>query len=190
MNGLLPAIIQNFATKTVLMLGFMNAESFEKTQKTGFVHFFSRTKNRIWKKGETSGNVLKVRKIFPDCDRDTLLILAEPTGNVCHTGAENCFDFSPKTHFDFLEKLEKTIFSRQKNAPKNSYVAKLFTDGLDRIAQKVGEEAVETIIAAKNKNTPEFENEAADLFFHFLILLAEKEKSFFDILNILQNRAK
>ena len=190
LGGLVPAIIQDATTKTVLMLGFMNIESFEKTQETGEVYFFSRTKNRIWKKGENSGNILKVREIFPDCDNDTVLILAEPSGPVCHTGKENCFGLETKDNLSFLQVLERIIQERKTQLPKDSYLTELFSAGLDRIAQKVGEEAVETVIASKNENEINFKNEAADLLFHFLVLLAEKGCSLPDILEVLQGRQK
>lgn len=190
MNGLLPAIIQDFASGKVLMLGFQNEEAFQKTQETGEVHFFSRTKNRLWKKGETSGNVLRVREVLKDCDSDSLLILVDAPAETCHTGSFSCFGESKTADFSFLPDLENLIQSRKTEKPENSYLTSLFETGIDRIAQKVGEEAVETVIAAKNTDKEDFQNESADLLFHLLVLLAEKETRLSEILAVLKARKK
>lgn len=189
-NGLVPAIIQDSKTKNVLMLGYMNEEAYEKTVSEKIVTFFSRSKKRLWTKGETSGNFLKVVDIQIDCDNDTLLIKAEPTGVVCHTGAKTCFVDDNSYNINFLEKLEEIIKRRKKVSPEKSYVSYLFSKGLDKIAQKVGEEAVETIIASKNSDDEDFLNESADLIFHFLVLLEHKNLSFADVMNVLENRNK
>lgn len=186
MNGLVPAIIQDSSTQQVLMLGFMNTEAFEKTQTTGTVHFFSRTKNRIWQKGETSGNLLYVEKITLDCDQDTLLIQAQPSGNVCHTGTFSCF--GPGQKKGFLYELENVISQRIDEKVENSYTSKLFSRGINKVAQKVGEEAVELVIEAKDENDDLFKNEAADLLYHFLILLKAKKMRLEDIEEVLRSR--
>lgn len=186
-DGLVPAIIQDYTTHKVLMLGFMNEESFHKTETTGKVTFYSRSKNRLWTKGEESGNFLELKSIAVDCDNDTLLIKANPLGPVCHTGADTCW--SEKNHDeDFLFYLEDIINLRKKAAPENSYVASLFSKGINKIAQKVGEEAVEVVIESKDKNDELFLNECADLLFHYLILLNAKGYKLQDVLYILQNR--
>lgn len=185
-NGLIPAIIQDAITLKVLMLGYMNQEAFLKTQKEGRVTFYSRSRNSIWTKGETSGNYLIVENIMNDCDNDTLLIMVTPTGPVCHTGTENCFNESNAK--GFLYKLEKIIESKIADGNNESYTNSLFNKGINKIAQKVGEEAVELIIEAKDNNDALFKNEAADLLFHFLILLKAKEYSLEEIEEILKNR--
>ena len=186
-DGLAPAIVQDFQTQKVLMLGFMNAEALQKTMEGGKVTFFSRSKNRLWTKGEESGNHLLVKEIMSDCDQDTLLIKAKPLGPVCHTGADTCW--SEKNHNeDFLFYLEEIINLRRKVAPEDSYVAKLFAKGINSIAQKVGEEAVEMVIEAKDNNDQLFLNESADLLFHYLILLNAKGYKLQDVLYILQKR--
>src|SRR5688572_17251121 len=172
---LLPAIVQDIHTRTVLMLGYMNAEAFEKTQKEGRVTFFSRSKNRLWTKGETSGNFLNVKKILLDCDNDTILIKANPAGPACHTGTDTCFN--EINSGNFLEKLQKIIKDRKNNPSEKSYTASLFKEGLNKIAQKVGEEATEVIIEAKDNDLQKFKNESADLLFHFLVLLEAKNIS-------------
>jgi phosphoribosyl-AMP cyclohydrolase / phosphoribosyl-ATP pyrophosphohydrolase len=178
-GGLVPVIVQNCLSNKVLMLGYMNNEALEKTINRGLVTFFSRSKNRLWTKGETSGNFLKVKEIQTDCDNDTLLILAEPVGPTCHTGAESCFgDQSAK---GFLYKLEEKIRSRIDENSENSYTNSLFKKGINKIAQKVGEEAVELVIEAKDNNIELFKNEAADLLYHFLILLKAKNIKLSDI---------
>ena len=187
-NGLVPVIVQDEISLQVLMLGYMNEEAFNKTQEEGKITFFSRTKNRLWTKGETSGNFLFVKDIKLDCDNDTLLIKANPVGAVCHTGAANCF--GEETAKGFLYKLEATINKRIDENDENSYTNKLFKRGINKVAQKVGEEAVELVIEAKDNNDNLFKNEAADLLYHFLILLKAKNISLTEVENILLERAK
>lgn len=190
-NGLVPAIVQDNETKNVLMLGYMNQEALNKTLETNKVTFFSRTKNRLWTKGEESGNFLKLVSIKEDCDNDTLLIKARPTGPTCHTGSDTCWQETNNQSFGFLSKLENTIKERKENAnSENSYVASLFAKGINKIAQKVGEEAVEVVIEAKDSNNDLFLNESADLLFHYLILLQAKGFQLNDILKVLQSREK
>ena len=188
-EGLIPVIVQDAQTQKVLMLGYMNRESFDKTNETGKVTFFSRSRQTLWVKGETSGNFLKVREILIDCDDDTILIKANPTGAVCHTGADTCFDEKNAAE-NFLFELEKVIQARKTNPNENSYTSKLFQKGLNKIAQKVGEEAVELIIEAKDDNSELFKAEAADLLFHFLILLSAKNLELIDILDTLKQRRR
>ena len=186
-DGLVPAVVQDYATHKVLMLGFMNEEALKKTEATGKVTFYSRSKKRLWTKGEESGNFLELKSITADCDNDTLLVKVNPLGPVCHTGADTCW--SEKNHSeDFLFYLEDIINLRRKAAPENSYVASLFAKGINKIAQKVGEEAVEVVIEAKDKNDELFLNESADLLFHYLILLNAKGYKLQDVLYILQKR--
>lgn len=186
-DGLAPAIVQDYDTHKVLMLGFMNNEALHATETTGRVTFFSRSKKRLWTKGEESGNFLEVKTIAVDCDNDTLLIKAHPLGPVCHTGADTCW--SERNHSeDFLQYLEEIIRLRRKAKPEDSYVAKLFAKGINSIAQKVGEEAVELVIEAKDNNEELFLNEAADLLFHYLILINAKGNTLQDVITILQNR--
>ncbi|MDO6432413.1 bifunctional phosphoribosyl-AMP cyclohydrolase/phosphoribosyl-ATP diphosphatase HisIE [Flavitalea sp. BT771] len=189
-DGLVPAIIQDATTQKVLMLGFMNQEALDKTEKEGKVTFFSRSKGRLWTKGEESGNYLLLKSLALDCDRDTLLIKAEPLGPVCHTGADTCWD--EKNHNeDFLTCLEEIIQQRRQQAdPSGSYVASLFHKGINKIAQKVGEEAVELVIEAKDQDEGLFLNEAADLLFHYLILLNAKGYNLQDVTDILKERHK
>lgn len=187
-NGLLPAIIQDSITKTVLMLGYMNREAFQKTKETEQVTFYSRSKKRIWVKGEESGNFLKLVKIKVDCDQDAILITANPQGPTCHTGTDSCWGETNQSHYGFLTELEEIIAERKKTNDDNSYVASLFREGINKIAQKVGEEAVETVIEAKDENSELFLNESADLLFHFLILLKEKGFSLNDVEAVLKNR--
>ena len=186
-DGLVTAIIQDYKTQKVLMLGFMNEEALKITEQTGQVSFYSRSKKRLWTKGEESGNYLKLKQILLDCDSDSLLIKAEPMGPVCHTGADTCW--SERNHTDnFLVYLEEIIALRRNSGDENSYVYKLFQKGLNKIAQKVGEEAVELVIEAKDVNKDLFLNEAADLLFHFLILLQSKNASLDEIIRILKDR--
>tara|TARA_R110001583_G_scaffold172886_2_gene326674 strand:+ start:623 stop:1222 length:600 start_codon:yes stop_codon:yes gene_type:complete len=190
-DGLVPAIIQDFITRQVLMLGYMNKEAYEKTVETGKVTFFSRTKNRLWTKGEESGNFLNLVSIKNDCDNDTLLIKVKPEGPTCHKGTDTCWDETNKQYFGFLSELENVIKSRRVNADsKSSYVASLFASGINKIAQKVGEEAVEIVIEAKDDNDDLFLNEGADLLFHYLILLQAKGFTLKDIVKILEGRHK
>ncbi|NGP89450.1 bifunctional phosphoribosyl-AMP cyclohydrolase/phosphoribosyl-ATP diphosphatase HisIE [Fodinibius halophilus] len=176
-NGLIPAIIQDAETFQVLMLGYMNKEALEVTLEKERVTFYSRSKERLWTKGETSGNFLDLVDIQKDCDNDTLLILAKPHGPTCHTGEQSCFyeqDFKPDQDLSFIGNLEQLIQNRKKEMPENSYTTHLFTEGLDEITQKVGEEAVETVIESKNNNKSAFIGEVADLIYHLLVLLTEK----------------
>ncbi|MGQ0829694.1 MAG: bifunctional phosphoribosyl-AMP cyclohydrolase/phosphoribosyl-ATP diphosphatase HisIE [Bacteroidota bacterium] len=186
-DGLIPAIIQDNITNMVLMLGYMNAEAFEKTKKEKRVTFYSRSKNRLWTKGEESGNFLDVNSILIDCDNDTILIKATPLGSVCHTGSDTCFN-EKNLSADFLSQLEQIILDRKKNPSDKSYTSSLFAKGINKIAQKVGEEAVELVIEAKDTNDELFKNEAADLLFHYLILLSAKGYSLADIKTILKSR--
>jgi len=188
-DGLVPAIVQDAETNRVLMLGFMNAEAFEKTRHSGRVTFYSRSRQTLWTKGETSGNFLRVREVLLDCDADTILIKANPAGVVCHTGADTCFDEKNEPE-NFLLELEKTIRDRKTNPSDASYTTKLFRQGINKIAQKVGEEAVELVIEAKDNNTESFKNEAADLLYHLLILFAEKEVELKDVLETLKKRKR
>jgi phosphoribosyl-ATP pyrophosphohydrolase/phosphoribosyl-AMP cyclohydrolase len=186
-DGLVPTIIQDFKTHKVLMLGFMNEEALSKTLQEGKVTFYSRSKKRLWTKGEESGNFLMLKEISPDCDHDTLLVKAKPMGPVCHTGADTCW--SEKNHQeDFLYYLEDIIALRKKSDDPQSYVKKLFEKGINKIAQKVGEEAVELVIEAKDNNEELFLNEAADLLFHYLVLLNAKGYNLQDVVTILQER--
>ena len=188
-DGLVPAIIQDVNTKNVLMLGFMNQEAYEKTVELKKATFYSRTKRRLWTKGEESGNFLNVVSIKNDCDNDTLLIQVNPLGMTCHKGTDTCWGEDNKQTYGFLTELEDVITSRKNSAnSKNSYVASLFEKGVSRIAQKVGEEAVETVIEAMSSNDELFLNESADLLFHYLILLQAKGFKLQDIINILEGR--
>lgn len=187
-NGLIPVIIQDDRTEQVLMLGYMNQEALDLTQKDGRVHFFSRTKNRIWLKGETSENYLYVKSINEDCDSDALLIQAKPAGNVCHTGSFSCFE--EKKPKGFLYELEETISERIDQKVEKSYTYDLYQRGINKMAQKVGEEAVELVIEAKDDNERLFKDEAADLLYHFLILLKAKSFSLTDIEEVLMKRNK
>jgi len=188
LNGLIPAIIQDVKTDKVLMLGFMNQEAFEKTQNDKLVTFFSRTKNRLWTKGEESGNFLDVVEIIPDCDNDTVLIKAIPRGNVCHTGSDTCFNEANENGLSFLKHLQDLIDKRKIEMPEGSYTTKLFNKGINKIAQKVGEEAVELIIEAKDQNDELFLNEAADLMYHLLVLFTSKNHRIEDVVKILYSR--
>ncbi len=190
-QGLIPAIIQDSETKSVLMLGYMNAESYQKTLDTQKVTFFSRYKQRLWTKGEESGNFLNLVSIKNDCDDDTLLIQVKPEGPTCHTGSDTCWQESNNQEYGFISKLEKTITIRRENADsEKSYVASLFKLGINKIAQKVGEEAIEVVIEAKDDNDDLFLNESADLLFHYLILLQAKGFHLNDVVNILKGRQK
>ncbi|TMI89617.1 MAG: bifunctional phosphoribosyl-AMP cyclohydrolase/phosphoribosyl-ATP diphosphatase HisIE [Bacteroidetes bacterium] len=187
-DGLMPAIIQDSISNKVLMLGFMNEESFAKTKADGKVTFFSRSKQRLWTKGETSNNFLLVKEIIVDCDNDTLLIKASPTGPVCHTGADTCFNEN-NTSFS-LEKLEGIIADRKNNPSASSYTSSLFAKGINKIAQKVGEEAVELVIESKDDNKEKFLSEAADLLYHYLVLLQAKNYKLEDVVTVLGQRHK
>lgn len=187
-EGLVPVVIQHASTLQVLMLGYMNEEALEKTRAEGKVTFFSRSKQRLWTKGETSGNFLMVEEIQVDCDNDTLLIKAYPQGPTCHTGSTSCFQ--EETPKGFLYELEKVIEQRITENPEGSYTAKLFSRGVNKVAQKVGEEAVELVIEAKDDNIDLFKNEAADLLYHYLILLKTKDLKLQDIEAVLKERHK
>jgi phosphoribosyl-ATP pyrophosphohydrolase/phosphoribosyl-AMP cyclohydrolase len=187
-DGLIPVIIQDANTQKVLMLGFMNEEAFAKTQKEGKITFYSRSKQRLWTKGETSDNFLLVKEILTDCDNDTILIKAHPTGPVCHTGADTCFN---ETNPRFtLQTLEETIADRKKNPADSSYTSTLFAKGINKVAQKVGEEAVELVIESKDNNEEKFLNEAADLLYHYLVLLQAKNYQLNDVVKTLAERHK
>jgi len=187
-NGLVPVIIQDATTAQVLMLGYMNEEALQKTQAEKRVTFFSRSKNRLWTKGETSGNYLNVVDLQIDCDQDTILIKANAVGPTCHTGAVSCF--GEESSKGFLYQLEKTISNRIDSDDPNSYTNKLYKRGINKVAQKVGEEAVELVIEAKDQNEELFLNEAADLMYHYLILLKAKGKNLADVEEVLRNRSK
>jgi len=190
-HGLIPAIIQDSETKNVLMLGYMNEESIQKTVETQKVTFFSRSKQRLWTKGEESGNFLNLVSIKNDCDGDTLLIQAKPVGPTCHTGADTCWQEENKENYGFISELENTIKIRRENAnSEKSYVASLFEKGINKIAQKVGEEAVEVVIEAKDDNDDLFLSESADLLFHYLILLQAKGFQLNDVVDVLKKRQK
>lgn len=183
-DGLAPAIIQDADSGRVLMLGYMNADAFRKTVETGQVTFFSRSRLSLWTKGETSGNTLAVEEIAVDCDRDCVLIRARPAGPTCHRGTESCFDSGAR----FFDELDEIVSRRLKAGSESSYVAKLAAQGLDRVAQKVGEEAVETVIAAKNDSSEGLESEAADLVFHLAVLLGTKGSSLARVAAVLARR--
>ena len=188
-DGLVPAIIQDATTLKVLMLGFMNEESLAKTNETGKVTFYSRSKNRLWTKGEESGNFLNVVSIAADCDNDTLLIKAEPVGPTCHTGADTCWNEKNESA-GFLNYLESVIADRKSNPSEKSYTTSLFQKGINKVAQKVGEEAVELVIESKDNNEDLFLGEAADLMFHYLILLQAKGYALKDVIKVLEGRHK
>ena len=193
-DGLLPAIVQDAATNQVLMLGFMNEASLEKSVETGLVTFYSRSRSQLWTKGETSGNFLYVEEILTDCDNDTLLIKATPDGPVCHTGTQTCFDrdktTANKSHRNILFDLEKIIEQRRTDPLEDSYTSMLFSKGINKIAQKVGEEAVELVIESKDDNIDAFKSEAADLLFHFLVLLRVKNVEIDDVFATLNERRR
>ncbi|MDR0712548.1 MAG: bifunctional phosphoribosyl-AMP cyclohydrolase/phosphoribosyl-ATP diphosphatase HisIE [Prevotellaceae bacterium] len=188
MNGLLPAVAQDYKTGKVLMVAFMSKEAYQKTLDTKRATFFSRTKNRLWTKGEESGNFLDVVSITEDCDHDTLLLKVKPRGVVCHTGADTCFGEKNTSGILFLEHLQDLITTRKKEMPEGSYTSTLFKKGVNKIAQKVGEEAVELVIEAKDNNEELFLNEAADLMFHYLVLLAQKGYTLSDVVQVLEKR--
>ena len=189
-DGLIPVIIQDSISKTVLMLGYMNDEAIRKTKKTGNVTFYSRTKKRLWTKGEESGNFLRLVNMKVDCDNDTILIYVEPEGPTCHLGTDSCWGEKNLSKFGYLSQLEEIIAERKKDDKKNSYVASLFREGINKIAQKVGEEATETIIEAKDENKQLFLNESADLLFHYLILLQAKGFRLSDVEKVLLTRKR
>ncbi|WP_321424085.1 bifunctional phosphoribosyl-AMP cyclohydrolase/phosphoribosyl-ATP diphosphatase HisIE [uncultured Bacteroides sp.] len=190
MDGLVPAIIQDNFTSKVLMLGFMNKEAYEKTVATGQVTFFSRTKNRLWTKGEESGNFLNVVSIKEDCDKDTLLIKVNPVGPVCHTGSDTCWDEDNTEDIMFLKYLQDFISKRHEEMPEKSYTTSLFNSGVNRMAQKVGEEAVETVIEATNGTDDRLIYEASDLIYHLIVLLTSKGYRIEDLARELKKRHK
>ena len=190
MGGLVPAIVQDNVTRRVLMLGFMNKEAYEKTVELGKVTFFSRTKNRLWTKGEESGNFLNVIEILNDCDNDTLLIKAHPTGPVCHTGADTCWNEENSADINFLSYLQDFIEKRYKEMPEGSYTTSLFKSGINRMAQKVGEEAVETVIEATNGTDDRLIYEASDMIYHLIVLLTSKGHRIEDLAKELVKRHK
>jgi len=188
-DGLVPAVVQDHTTGKVLMLGFMNEDAVNKTVAEKKVTFYSRTKKRLWTKGEESGNFLFVKEILADCDSDTLLIKADPAGPVCHTGADTCWnEKNDKNDSDFLVQLEQVIAQRRAGNSDESYVKKMFDKGLNKIAQKVGEEAVEMVIEAKDDNAELFLGEAADLLFHYLLLLNAKGHNLQEVVSVLRRR--
>lgn len=189
-DGLIPAVIQDALTAKVLMVGFMNQEAYQKTVDTGLVTFYSRTRSRLWTKGEESGNFLEVEQILVDCDVDTLLIKAKPRGPVCHTGQDTCFNEVNQKGIEFLDYLQKYIQKRKEEMPEGSYTTKLFSRGINKMAQKVGEEAVEVVIEAKDSNDDLFLNECADLMYHYIVLLTAKGFSLNDVAAILESRHK
>lgn len=189
LNGLVPAVIQDNSTQKVLMVGFMNKEALERTQELGKVTFFSRTKNRLWTKGEESGNFLHVVSMLVDCDNDTLLIKANPVGPVCHTGADTCFfETNKESGIGFLNYLQDFIDKRKKEMPEGSYTTSLFKEGTSKISQKVGEEAVETIIGAMANDNENFIYEAGDLLYHLIVLLTHKGYRIEDVVQELKKR--
>lgn len=189
LDGLVPAIIQDAETDKVLMLGFMNPEALQKTISTSKITFFSRTKNRLWTKGEESGNFLNLVSLAIDCDQDSLLIKVNPVGPVCHTGADTCWNENNQPS-NFLFQLEQTIEQRSKASIEDSYTAKMLAKGINKVAQKVGEEAVELVIEAKDNDKSLFLGEAADLLFHYLLLLKAKDYKLHEVINVLKERTK
>jgi phosphoribosyl-AMP cyclohydrolase / phosphoribosyl-ATP pyrophosphohydrolase len=188
-DGLVPVVVQDAGTLKVLMLGYMNREACEKTIATGRATFFSRSRNELWEKGETSGNWMKVRDMATDCDNDTILLRVEPQGPVCHTGAETCFNEKNSDELSFLGQLDALISERKRDLPENSYTTSLFRAGINKIAQKVGEEAIELIIEAMDENNKElFLNEGADLLYHMLVLLHHRDFSLGDVVEVLEKR--
>jgi len=187
-DGLIPAIVQDYRTGIVLMLGFMNSEAYNKTRNEGLVTFFSRTRQKLWTKGEESGNHLKVVDMKLDCDNDTVLIKADPEGPVCHTGTISCFGEETESGLQFLSELQDLLRSRKKNKPEDSYTAKLFSSGTNAIAQKLGEESIELIIESKEKDDKRFLDESADLLFHYLLLLIDRGYELSDVTEVLKKR--
>lgn len=187
-GGLVPAIIQDAQTLKVLMLGYMNEEAYNQTLQSGLVTFYSRSKQRLWVKGESSGNFLKLKDIKADCDGDSLLVTVSPEGPTCHTGTDTCWAEQNDASYGFITALEQVITERKENPSGSSYVSSLFGKGINKIAQKVGEEAIEVVIEAKDSNDDLFLNESADLLFHFLVLLQAKGKRFDDVVAVLKGR--
>jgi phosphoribosyl-ATP pyrophosphohydrolase/phosphoribosyl-AMP cyclohydrolase len=189
-DGLVPAIVQNLVSGKVLMLGYMNREALEKTLETEQVTFYSRSKQRLWTKGESSGNVLKLKEIHADCDKDALLVYAEPVGPTCHLGTETCWTPETQPSLSFIADLEQVIASRKQASADSSYTASLFARGTKRIAQKVGEEGVEVALAATANDNEELLNESADLLYHLLVLLQQQDLSLQEVIQVLQSRHK
>ena len=189
-SGLIPAIIQDTDTNKVLMLGYMNQEAFDKTQQEGKVTFYSRSRQTLWTKGETSGNFLLVRKILIDCDNDTILVKASPTGAICHTGQDTCFNETNQPNLSFLLELEQLIGEHKKNPVEGSYTVKLFSEGIKKIAQKVGEEATEVVIDAVDGDNERLKEETADLVYHLIVLLTERGLSLGEVVKVLSERHK
>lgn len=187
LNGLIPAIVVDHSTDKILMLGFMNEEALRKTIELNKVTFFSRSKNRLWTKGETSGNFLLTKNIFSDCDDDSIIVYAEPQGPTCHSGNYSCFEIE-NDEINFLGRLNDLIYDRKKNLPEGSYTSELFNSGSDRIIQKVGEEAVEVMIAVKNKSRKEIVYESADLLYHLMVMLADNDIKLSDVVDELKSR--
>ncbi|VAV95226.1 Phosphoribosyl-AMP cyclohydrolase / Phosphoribosyl-ATP pyrophosphatase [hydrothermal vent metagenome] len=187
-DGLIPAIVQHASSGEVLMLGYMNAPALDATLQSNKVTFFSRSRNTLWQKGETSGNILELVDISTDCDRDSLLVLAQPSGPTCHTGSRSCFAEAPAQDFSWLYQLQQIIDSRATDDPTQSYTAKLLQGPLERAAQKVGEEGVEVALAALHKNPEQLPEEAADLLFHLLVLLRAKRQNLGDVIGVLRSR--
>lgn len=188
-DGLAPAVVQDSHTRQVLMVGFMNSEAFEQTRATGLVTFYSRSRQKLWTKGETSGNRLSVNEILTDCDSDTILVKATPAGPICHTGTDTCFG-ERNEHADRMFQLESVIEARKRIPTEGSYTSELFSLGVSKIAQKVGEEAVELVIESMKNDRDRFKAEAADLLFHFLVLCAAKDVTYQSILDVLESREK
>ncbi|MGE5401871.1 MAG: bifunctional phosphoribosyl-AMP cyclohydrolase/phosphoribosyl-ATP diphosphatase HisIE [Ignavibacteriales bacterium] len=188
LGGLIPAIITDHSNNAVLMLGFMNKEALVKTMESGLVTFYSRSRGKLWTKGETSGNYLRLVKMTADCDNDSLLISARPDGNTCHTGSYSCFNVEKGDSIEFLNSLFSLIKDRKKKLPEHSYTTKLFKEGQNRIIQKVGEEAIETVIAAKNRDKEEIINETSDLIYHLFVMLVEQGIEFEEIVRTLELR--
>ncbi|MFW5835499.1 MAG: bifunctional phosphoribosyl-AMP cyclohydrolase/phosphoribosyl-ATP diphosphatase HisIE [bacterium] len=187
-GGLVPVIVQDAENMNVLMLAYMNKDALDITRNTGRATFYSRSRNELWEKGETSGNWLEVEDVSVDCDGDTLLLKVRPNGPVCHTGDDTCFGNTSNSNLSFLKKLDELIASRKKDLPENSYTTSLFSSGVNKIAQKVGEEAVEFIIEAVDNNEDLFLNEGADLLYHMLVLLQHKGFSIADVISVLEKR--
>ena len=188
LNGILPVVIQDWDTSKVLMLGFMNQKAYDKTVSDGYVTFYSRSREELWTKGETSGNYLKVKEIKPDCDNDSLLIKVEPFGDTCHLGKYSCFDEEKADGYEFLSHLEQLLYERLEQMPEGSYTSSLYKKGIDKIAQKVGEEAVELVIEAKGKDRERLVNEAADLVYHMMVLLVYKGYTLDEVIQTLKER--
>jgi phosphoribosyl-AMP cyclohydrolase / phosphoribosyl-ATP pyrophosphohydrolase len=189
-NGLVPVVVQDHASGDVLMVAYANAESLARTVETGLAHFWSRSRRAMWKKGSTSGNVLRVREIRPDCDRDALLMVVDPAGPACHTGSRTCFGDSSPTMAGILEELRLVIAHRARVNPEVSYTARLFAKGLDYALKKVGEEATEVVLAGKGESRERLAEEAADLLYHLLVVLAQRGVSLSGVLEVLRHRRR